>query len=233
MQKREHDRKIGGRCEYIEPNIKDSCFLYDGDELVGVYISDVKKFKPQRTVKNDVLVYLNSKEVKKLFDYSKFDYPTTYDNFVVIKDIDKKGNPIYRNNLELVKDIFTFQCAVGCRWGDIHSMKVGMFTIQTDYFIWMMEKTKSLYSVIEGELKKKYKKKNLNAEQMKIAESLSEAIIVGCESDTWMTIAVDSLKDPSILDKINILPQIQELGAEHQLETYSAALLYHSTKYSV
>ena len=96
-----------------------------------------------------------------------------------------------------------------------------------------MEKTKSLYSVIEGELKKKYKKKNLNAEQMKIAESLSEAIIVGCESNTWMTIAVDSLKDPSILDKVNILPEIQELGAEHQLETYSAALLYHSTKYSV
>jgi hypothetical protein len=29
------------------------------------------------------------------------------------------------------------------------------------------------------------------------------------------------------------LPQVQELGAEHQLETYSAALLYHSTKYSV
>ena len=31
MQKREHDRKIGGRCEYIEPNIKESCFLYDND----------------------------------------------------------------------------------------------------------------------------------------------------------------------------------------------------------
>ena len=47
MQKREHDRKIGARCEYIEPNIKDSCFLYDGDELVGVYISDVKKMHPK------------------------------------------------------------------------------------------------------------------------------------------------------------------------------------------
>lgn len=126
------------------------------------YISDVKKFKPQRTVKNDVLVYLNSKEVKKLFDYSKFDYPITYDNFVVIKDIDKKGNPIYRNNLELVKDIFTFQCAVGCRWGDIHSMKVGMFTIQTDYFIWMMEKTKSVVKVprnpISDKIFRKYSK---------------------------------------------------------------------------
>jgi len=45
--------------------------------------------------------------------------------------------------------------------------------------------------------------------------------------------ATNVVKDPSILDKINILPQVQELGAEHQLETYSAALLYHSTKYSV
>lgn len=47
MQKKEHDRKIGSRCEYIEPNIKESCFLYDGDELVGVYISDVKKIYPK------------------------------------------------------------------------------------------------------------------------------------------------------------------------------------------
>jgi len=45
--------------------------------------------------------------------------------------------------------------------------------------------------------------------------------------------ACNVVKDPSILDKVNILPQVQELGAEHQLETYSAALLYHSTKYSV
>ena len=96
-----------------------------------------------------------------------------------------------------------------------------------------MEKTKALYSTIEGELKKKYKKKKLNEEQVKIAESLSEAIIVGCEIDSWTTMASNVVKDPSILDKVNILSEIHELGAEHQLETYSAALLYHSTKYSV
>ena len=96
-----------------------------------------------------------------------------------------------------------------------------------------MEKTKALYSTIEGELKKKYKKKKLNEEQVKIAESLSEAIIVGCEIDSWTTMASNVVKYPSILDKVNILSEIHELGAEHQLETYSAALLYHSTKYSV
>jgi len=47
MQKVEHSRKIGSRCEYIEPNVKDSCYLYDGDELVGVYINDVKKEHPK------------------------------------------------------------------------------------------------------------------------------------------------------------------------------------------
>jgi len=96
-----------------------------------------------------------------------------------------------------------------------------------------MESTKVLYSIIEGELKTKYKKKKLNEEQKKVAESLSEAIIIGCENETWETVAKTVVKDPSILDKVSILPGIQELGAEHQLETYSAALLYHSTKYSV
>jgi len=47
MQKVEHSRKIGSRCEYIEPNVKESCYLYEGDELVGAYISDVKKDYPK------------------------------------------------------------------------------------------------------------------------------------------------------------------------------------------
>ena len=82
-----------------------------------------------------------------MFDYDKFDYPNTYENCSLIEDRDKNGNIKYWNNLELVKDIFTFQCSVGCRWGDLHSMKVGMFTIQTDYFVWMMEKTKTFVKV--------------------------------------------------------------------------------------
>lgn len=47
MRKVEHDRKIGSRCEYIEPNVTESCYLYDGDDLVGVYITDVDKLYPK------------------------------------------------------------------------------------------------------------------------------------------------------------------------------------------
>jgi hypothetical protein len=35
------------------------------------------------------------------------------------------------------------------------------------------------------------------------------------------------------LDKLNILSEIQTTAGEHDLDTYAAALLYHSTKYSV
>ena len=113
-------------------------------------IDEVRKFKVLKIVRNDVLVYLNTSEVKKLFDYKKFDYPIVYDDVMVIRDINKNGEFIYWNNLELVKDIFTFQCSVGCRWGDIHKMKVGMFKIEKGFFVWTMDKTKDSVIVPEN-----------------------------------------------------------------------------------
>lgn len=47
LNKVDHERKIGSRCEYIEPNVKESCYLYDGDELIGVYITDVRRAYPK------------------------------------------------------------------------------------------------------------------------------------------------------------------------------------------
>jgi integrase len=93
-------------------------------------------------------------EVKKMFDYDKFNYPKTYENCSLIEDRNKSGDVIYWNNLELVKDIFTFQCSIGCRWGDIHKMKVGMFKYKDDYFSWTMEKTKSSVLVPQNPISK-------------------------------------------------------------------------------
>jgi integrase len=97
-----------------------------------------------------------------MYDYKKYDYPNDYPNVELIKDIDKSGNTIYRNNLELIKDIFTFQCSVGCRWGDIHTMSVGMFKIEKGFFVWTMSKTKDNVKVPENDVSlgifKKYSK---------------------------------------------------------------------------
>jgi len=96
-----------------------------------------------------------------------------------------------------------------------------------------LDKTKDLYAIVETGLKKKYSKKSLNAEQKKLANGISEAIIMGSEYDTWNNLAVEVLNDPTKLDNLNILSEIQNVAAEHELDSYAAGLLYHSTKYSV
>lgn len=47
MKPNKHSRKIGSRCEFIEPNITESCYLYDGEELVGVYLQNVAAEHPK------------------------------------------------------------------------------------------------------------------------------------------------------------------------------------------
>ena len=39
LKKVEHSRKIGGVCEYIEPNITEDCMFYENGEAVGFYLS--------------------------------------------------------------------------------------------------------------------------------------------------------------------------------------------------
>jgi len=95
----------------------------------------------------------------------------------------------------------------------------------------VFNETSKLYYIVEAGLKSKYNKKKLSLEQKQIAENISEAIIVGCESSTWNEIGESVIKDASILDKISILPEIQALASERDLNTYAASLLYHSTKY--
>jgi integrase len=125
-------------------------------------IPEIKKFRTLKTVRNDVLVYLNTEEVRKMYDFKDYDYPNKYPNQDLIVDYDRRGGKMYWNNKELIKDIFTFQCSVGCRWGDIHKMTVGMFKIEKGFFIWTMEKTKDKVVVPENPISlgifKKYSK---------------------------------------------------------------------------
>ena len=90
-----------------------------------------------------------------------------------------------------------------------------------------------IINIVEAGLKKKYSKKTLNAEQKKLAQGISEAIILASEANNWSDMASQVLNDPNKLDKLGILTAIQNTASEHDLDTYAAGLLYHSTKYSV
>ena len=89
--------------------------------------------------------------------------------------------------------------------------------------------TKVLYSNVQSSLKKKYNKKRLSKDQKKLAENISEAIIVGSKNDDWSNIAEQVVSNPNVLDKLGILKEVQDLASEHDLNIYAAALLYHSS----
>lgn len=57
LKKVEHSRKIGGVCEYIEPNITEDCMFYENGEAVGFYLSKM----PEKMCK---LADLANKEFK-------------------------------------------------------------------------------------------------------------------------------------------------------------------------
>ena len=44
LQKIEHTRKVGNRCEYIEPNVTESCLLEVDGEIIGFYIKDIAEY---------------------------------------------------------------------------------------------------------------------------------------------------------------------------------------------
>ena len=47
LQKVDKPVKIGDETPYYEPNVKESCLLYDGDDLVGFYIKDISEYSPK------------------------------------------------------------------------------------------------------------------------------------------------------------------------------------------
>jgi len=72
LDRAEHSRRTGSRCEYIEPNVNQSAYLYDGEELVGVYLQNVpekySKLKKLMAVANNE--FLSDRVPKDLLERS-------------------------------------------------------------------------------------------------------------------------------------------------------------------
>lgn len=94
----------------------------------------------------------------------------------------------------------------------------------------VMTLSKDLYSIVEKSLKTKFEKKSLNKEQKVLVTNITESIIVGAKSDNWKEFATNFATDLNALAKLNVLPEINELAAEHNIPTYAAALLFHSSQ---
>ena len=139
------------------------------------YITKKPSFKKNDTVENLEKIYLYEDEVLKLSQSKKWDYVEGKDfssnpHIYIIEDKlegtkkEKFGEVRFLTNWELVKDIFLFQCSIGCRYSDILQFKVNHFDFggEKGTFSWVQQKTDKRVSVpinpISNDIYRKYSK---------------------------------------------------------------------------
>jgi len=96
----------------------------------------------------------------------------------------------------------------------------------------VIDATNKFYSEVSVEAKKVFKKKRLNANQKQILEKVCEVVVSSCDQADWKKTAVSCLNDNKKLLGLKILEPIMNISAEHALDEYSSAILYHSAKNS-
>jgi len=96
----------------------------------------------------------------------------------------------------------------------------------------IIDEANKFYMDITVEAKKVFKKKRLNVEQKKILEKVGELVITACEQSEWKKTAIECLHNNKKLLELQTLAEVADISAEHALDEYASAILYHSTKIS-
>ena len=88
----------------------------------------------------------------------------------------------------------------------------------------------NLNKFMESKLRKVYSKKRLSKQHKEMLSSLSESIVMSKNIDQWESSAEACIKDFNNIESLDFMPEILELGEEHKVVSYPAAILYHSKK---
>ena len=96
----------------------------------------------------------------------------------------------------------------------------------------IVDETNRLYTYMVAEAKSAFKKKRLNKDQKEILARICESIIVSTEQNEWKQKAKACLEDNNLMLQLDTLKEVSEISANHLLDDYAAAILYHSNKNS-
>ena len=66
-----------------------------------------------------------------------------------------------------------------------------------------------------------------------LVSRVAESIVVSKEKEDWESTLAEIVNDLDVLSTLDISVEVLDVGAKHQLDDLSAAILYHSTKFSV
>jgi hypothetical protein len=86
-------------------------------------------------------------------------------------------------------------------------------------------------SKAQAEYRKKSGIKRLNKDQKKLISDICSSIACDCESKDWDSKILEIIDDNSALLNLGVSDGVLSIAAEHGLDDYSAAILYHSDNF--
>ena len=89
--------------------------------------------------------------------------------------------------------------------------------------------TNDLFVSLTSEAKKVFKKKRLNKNQKEMLERVCESVVVAKEKKDWLKTGKECIGDPQKLIGLSPMSQVLDISAEHELDDYAAAILYHAS----
>jgi len=90
--------------------------------------------------------------------------------------------------------------------------------------------TESLRNEGYKQMRKKLGKSKLKNAEKNMIDELCESIVVSSDEANWNKGLTDCIEDPDNIASLNALSEIQNISSEHDLDLYSASLLYHSNR---
>ena len=91
-------------------------------------------------------------------------------------------------------------------------------------------KTEDLKKFAQTEMKKHLSKKRLSKSEKDVLDELCASIVISEEIDCWQDKLTECVANRESIEKLGSQAGIQDLAVEHNLDLYSAALLFHSKK---
>jgi hypothetical protein len=80
------------------------------------------------------------------------------------------------------------------------------------------------------QMRKKLSKTKLKKTEKSMIDELCESIVLASSESDWPEKLTNCINDPDCIEQLNAMNEIQNLSLDHDLDLYSAALLYHSNR---
>ena len=104
--------------------------------------------------------------------------------------------------------------------------------VSTENISQVIKASENLQDFCKKTIRKHYKIKRLNKNQNQMVDDLCKKVVIAKDIKDWKSTVEGCIKDNNNILKLDIPKGVGEAAADHNLTDYTAAIVYHSEKFS-